>query len=188
MRNAMSLAIVAGCACSAIVLVGAQGRGQQSSGLPEGPGRELVQNTCSKCHGVNMIAGSWGNTDAGWRELFSSMVTLPKAEADSVAAYLARNFPPKPAPEAVIVPGFANVTFKEWVVPTLGSRPHDPLAAADGSLWWTGQFADRLGRLDPSSGEMKEFPVARPRSGWTRTRSGLTRSNTARPLSCMTKK
>jgi hypothetical protein len=29
--------------------------------------------------------------------------------------------------------GKASVTIKEWLVPTLGSRPHDPLAAADGS-------------------------------------------------------
>jgi virginiamycin B lyase len=55
--------------------------------------------------------------------------------------------------------------MKEWIVPSLGSRPHDPLAAADGSLWWTGQWANKLGRLDPKTGAMKEFPVpegARP--------------------------
>jgi virginiamycin B lyase len=50
-------------------------------------------------------------------------------------------------------------------VPSLGSRPHDPLAARDGSIWWTGMFANVLGRLDPKSGQMKEFPVERPRSG-----------------------
>lgn len=150
MRNAISFAVVAGLACSAIALAGAQGRGQPSAALPEGPGRELVQSTCSKCHGVNLITSSWGNTNTGWRELFSTMVALPKDQADAIAGYLTKNFPPRPAPEAVIVPGFASVTFKEWVVPTLGSRPHDPLAAADGSIWWTGQFADRLGGSSPN--------------------------------------
>ena len=142
-------AVVAGLACLALVGVGAQGRGQQQVAMPDGPGREMVQATCSKCHGLNLISGSWGNTDKGWHELFGSMVTLPKDQADTIAAYLAKNFPPKPAPEAVVIAGPATVSFKEWLVPTLGSRPHDPLAAADGSLWWTGQFADRLGRLDP---------------------------------------
>jgi virginiamycin B lyase len=93
------------------------------------------------------------------------MVTLPKEQADTIASYLAAHFPPKPAPEAVVIAGPARVTFKEWLVPTLGSRPHDPLAAADGSIWWTGQFANRLGRVDPASGQMKEFPLEKPRSG-----------------------
>ena len=30
------------------------------------------------------------------------------------------------------------VSFMEWTVPTKGSHPHDPLAAADGSIWYTG--------------------------------------------------
>jgi len=44
-------------------------------------------------------------------------------------------------------------------LPTPGSRPHDPLAMPDGTLWWSGQFANRLGRLDPKTGEMKEYPI-----------------------------
>ena len=58
-----------------------------------------------------------------------------------------------------------NVSFKEWIVPTLGSRPHDPLAARDGSIWWTGQWPDGLGRVDPKTGAMKEFPLKTPNSG-----------------------
>jgi virginiamycin B lyase len=166
MRNIVLLTVaVAGLGYPAYVGLGAQGRGGQSAPLPEGAGRELVQSTCSQCHGVNLISGSWGNTDAGWRELFGTMVTLPKEQADTIASYLAAHFPPKPAPEAVVIAGPARVTFKEWLVPTLGSRPHDPLAAADGSIWWTGQFANRLGRVDPASGQMKEFPLEKPRSG-----------------------
>ena len=93
------------------------------------------------------------------------MVALPRDQAATITGYLARNFPVKPAPEAVVIPGTAKVTIREWVVPTLGSRPHDPLAAADGSLWWTGQFASRLGRLDPKTGAMKEYPLKTADSG-----------------------
>jgi streptogramin lyase len=42
----------------------------------------------------------------------------------------------------------ANVTITEWDTPTKDSHPHDPLAAADGSLWYTAQYANKLGRLD----------------------------------------
>jgi virginiamycin B lyase len=157
------LAAVAG--ATATVSIRAQGRGQQSAQLPAGAGSDLVQNRCSSCHGLNLITGSLGNTEAGWRELFGSMVALPKAEADTAATYLASHFPPKPAPEAVVIAGPARVSFKEWVVPTLGSRPHDPLAARDGSIWWSGMFANALGRLDPATGQMKEFKVPRAGSG-----------------------
>ena len=129
--------------------------------MPDGPGREMVQATCSKCHGLNLISGSWGNTDEGWHELFGSMVTLPKDQADTIAAYLATNFPPKPAPEAVVIAGPATVSFKEWLVPTLGSRPHDPLAAADGSLWWTGQFARQARPARSGVGRDEGVPAAK---------------------------
>src|SRR5262245_49634480 len=56
---------------------GAQGRGQQVT-LPDGPGKEMVQATCTKCHGLNMITGSWGNDKAGWEALFGTMVAVPK--------------------------------------------------------------------------------------------------------------
>ena len=143
----------------------AQGQRGQQVQLPDGNGKELVQTACSKCHALNMITNSWGNTREGWQTLFSSMVELPKDQAALASEYLATHFPVKPAPEAVVIPGSARVSFKEWLVPTLGSRPHDPLAASDGSVWWTGQFASRLGRVDPKTGAMKEFPLKTPDSG-----------------------
>jgi virginiamycin B lyase len=145
--------------------IGAQGRGQPAVQLPDGAGKDLVSASCTSCHGLNLITNSWGNTRQGWQSLFSSMVSLPAKDADAIAGYLAAHFPVKPAPEAVVIAGPARVSFKEWVVPSLGSRPHDPLAAADGSIWWTGMFSNVLGRVDPVSGQMKEFPVTTPKSG-----------------------
>jgi virginiamycin B lyase len=136
-----------------------QGQRGPAVQLPDGPGRDVVQTTCATCHGLNLIAGSWGYSREGWSGLIDSMVKLPPDQAPAVLDYLARHFPVKPAPEAVVIPGPARASIKEWVVPTLGSRPHDPHPAKDGSIWWTGQFASRLGRLDPRSGAMKEFPL-----------------------------
>jgi len=64
-----------------------------------------------------------------------------------------------------VVPGTARVQFKEWVVPSLGSRPHDPLAASDGSVWWTGMWANAVGRVDPKTGELKEYKLKTANSG-----------------------
>ena len=132
--------------------------------LPAGAGEELVQAHCTSCHRLNLIANSWGHTREGWEDLFSSMVDLPRDQADVVAGYLATHFPVQPAPEAVVIPGHSSVSIHEWILPSLGSRPHDPLAATDGSVWWTGQWSSVLGRLDPATGVMKEHPLP-PNSG-----------------------
>ncbi|MGB8583053.1 MAG: hypothetical protein WCD47_19705 [Candidatus Sulfotelmatobacter sp.] len=58
-----------------------------------------------------------------------------------------------------------DVKIKEYDVPTARSRPHDPALAPDGSLWYTGQGANKLGRLDPKNGAFKEFPLKTPNSG-----------------------
>lgn len=58
-----------------------------------------------------------------------------------------------------------NVAIREYSVPTANSRPHDPAVAPDGSLWFTGQAANKLGRLDVKTGAFKEYPLKTPNSG-----------------------
>ena len=83
----------------------------------------------------------------------------------TLAAYLAENFPEKSKPQGVIVPGPAHVSFKEWTTPTPGSRPHDPLATLDGTIWYTGQMANLLGHIDPTTGRIDEYLLNTPMSG-----------------------
>ena len=61
--------------------------------------------------------------------------------------------------------GTLKVQIKEYEVPTANSRPHDPALAPDGSLWYTGQGANKLGRLDPKTGEFREYPLKTSGSG-----------------------
>jgi virginiamycin B lyase len=58
-----------------------------------------------------------------------------------------------------------KVTIKEWAVPTKGAHPHDPAVGADGALWFTEQMANKIGRLDPKTGEFKEYPLKVTNSG-----------------------
>ena len=58
-----------------------------------------------------------------------------------------------------------NVQINEYEVPTAKSRPHDPALAPDGSLWYTGQGANKLGRLDPKTRQFKEYPLKTAGSG-----------------------
>jgi virginiamycin B lyase len=59
----------------------------------------------------------------------------------------------------------APVTIREWEVPTPHSRPHDPAVAPDGSLWYTGQMANELGRFDPKNEKFTKYPLKTPESG-----------------------
>src|SRR5207248_10545344 len=102
-----------------------QGRGRPAA-LPDGPGKDLVQMQCTKCHALGLIANAGGNTRQEWTDLFGTMVKLSNDQRDLVAEYLAKNFPPQPRPKPVVVPGPMSVPFKEWTVPSLGSRPHAP--------------------------------------------------------------
>lgn len=61
--------------------------------------------------------------------------------------------------------GTLKVAIKEYDVPTPHARPHDPTVAPDGALWVTEQMANKLGRLDPSTGKFKEYPLKTPDSG-----------------------
>jgi virginiamycin B lyase len=147
---------------AALVLVAQRGGQVQ---LPEGPGREMVQASCAGCHGLNQVTNAAGYNKEGWAALVSTMVALPKDQADTINGYLATHFPEKPGRRPTLVPGDATIKITEWIAPTLGQRSRDPIEAPDGSIWWTGMYASLVGRLDPKTGEMKEFPLpttARP--------------------------
>jgi virginiamycin B lyase len=139
----------------------------EAAALPAGPGKEVVQAACAQCHGLQQLSG--GHDAGQWQLTLDRMISagakVPPAEVATVAAYLAKNFPEKPLPPAIVIPGPANVVFHEWTAPTRGSRPHDPFAAADGSLWYSGMYANVLGRVDVKTGAIKEFPVKIPGSG-----------------------
>jgi virginiamycin B lyase len=163
----LQLSMVAGVACAVLPLAG-QGRGGRGGApvnLPEGPGKQVVETHCQTCHTLNNIVNSGGYSRDGWITLTKTMIALPDDQRATVAEYLASHFPEQPRPAAVIVPGPVKVTFKEWLLPTLGSRPHDPLSMPDGTLWYTGQFANRMGRVNTKTGEFKEYPIPVEASG-----------------------
>ena len=62
--------------------------------------------------------------------------------------------------------GVVDVTIQEWEVPTANSRPHDPAVGQDGSLWYTGQLANKIGHLvDENTGAIEEYPLDIGNSG-----------------------
>jgi virginiamycin B lyase len=155
-----SIAALAGALACVLVPVTAAAQ-SEASGLPDGAGKELVEAVCTACHQTNQITRSSGYTGAGWQELIGTMIDLsgsPK-ERDTITRYLATHFPPSTRRAPRLMQGDAEIAFKEWQVPTLGQRSRDPIEAADGSIWWAGQWGNLVGRIDPATGEMAEYPL-----------------------------
>jgi virginiamycin B lyase len=137
--------------------------------MPAGDAKDLVESTCSVCHSLTNITKSQGHTPEEWKTTVSMMrnvgAAIPDDKVEMVTNYLIKNFPEKPGPAPAAIPGNVEVSFKEWKLPTPGTRPHDPLAAPDGTIWFTGHMANLLGHIDPKTGEIKEYRTGKPMSG-----------------------
>ena len=153
--SAASIASWAFAASCLLVPIAAKGQ----SALPDGPDRAMVEGICTGCHQANQITRSAGYTRPEWDALTASMIDLSASPEvhEAVLDYLAAAFPPNDRRAPTLVDGPLEVTFTEWVVPTLGQRSRDPVEAGDGAIWWAGQWANLVGRLDPATGAMQEF-------------------------------
>jgi virginiamycin B lyase len=136
--------------------------------LPAGAGREIVLSKCAACHELGRVLRSGYSAQEWWTvvHMMNNVgAQVPDDELPILVKYLAENFPEKPRPQGQAIAGPTQVAFKERALPTPGSRPHDPLATLDGSIWYTGQMANALGRVDPANGHISEFHLDTPMSG-----------------------
>jgi virginiamycin B lyase len=143
--------------------------GREAIQLPEGDAKPIVQSACAACHSLGNITNSLGHSPAEWKTTVAMMLNVgaavPPDKVEMVTNYLIKNFPEKPAPQPVLITGNVEVSFQEWKLPTPGTRPHDPLAAPDGTIWFTGHMANLLGHIDPKTGDIKEYRTDTPMSG-----------------------
>ena len=127
--------------------------------MPDGKAKPLVEGMCASCHALQLIHNSSGYT----RELEGAGRhhdrPLPRPQQQNeITEYLAANFPSNNRRVPKVVPGDFQVTFKEWVMPQLGQRTRDPMQAADGSIWYAGQYGNLIGRLEPKTGRVNKMP------------------------------
>ncbi len=68
----------------------------QAQDLPAGKGKELVENTCGSCHGLDVVVAQHATKD-GWASIVDYMVsrgaTGTPDEIKTIVEYLAKNFP-----------------------------------------------------------------------------------------------
>jgi len=144
--------------------LGAWGQGT----LPPGEGKEILETRCTLCHNVER-ASTRKFAHEDWQDTVNRMIgygaPVNNQQIAILVDYLASNFAGDPLPAGTVVPGGVEVTIKEWALPTRGSLPHDPLVAPDGSVWYSGQVANLIGRFDPKTGQFKEYRMKTPNSG-----------------------
>src|SRR5438876_2679564 len=61
----------------------------------------------------------------------------------------------------------AAYSVREYLLPHKNpdAFAHDPAVGADGIVWFADQHGSYIGRLDPETGDVKEFPTPTPNSG-----------------------
>jgi len=68
----------------------------QAQDLPAGKGKDLVENSCGSCHGLDVIVAQHATRD-GWASIVDYMVsrgaTGTPEEITTIVDYLAKNFP-----------------------------------------------------------------------------------------------
>ena len=161
MSKPLTASAVAAVLAAASIAAHAQMQGKPP--MPDGRGKQLVEALCSSCHALQLIQNSSGYTRDQWRELTSYMVNMSgsPAQMNEVLDYLAKNYPPGDTNRraAKVVPGKLQLTWKEYVMTKLGQRTRDPIQAADGSIWYAGQFGNIIGRYDPKTGQTREYDL-----------------------------
>ncbi len=153
--------------------------------LPNHPGKAMLFGLCMACHGFQSRMASVSRDEDGWRDRVNYMrkdmgffVSDPRfgltdEKADEVVQYLASMFSedsilPKSPTE---MPGYKNVVrgfgddaskivYVEYEMPGGNRMPWSAKPAADGKFWipYYGK-ANKIGRLDPATGHVDEFPV-----------------------------
>ena len=89
----MTTAIVFAAAIGSAVL-GAQGSTDPSK-LPDGPGKMILQSSCTVCHGLDLLSG---RDEAAWKDTVDRMIAMgavvPDDQVKVLVDYLVKNFPP----------------------------------------------------------------------------------------------
>ena len=167
------------------VLRPVQGNGQVvllSEMLPPGPGQRYLREVCVGCHAPDFF-GARQYPEAAWGAFADMMVKTGRArpfsspqEREELVQYLGKNFGPEsprrsvkydhemPLDEA----NLAKAMYVEYYLkpnddPKLKRRGQDPHFDQQGNVWVTDRnVPNRLARLDPRTGEWKDWLMPHP--------------------------
>src|SRR5215475_6248712 len=132
--------------------------------FPDGPGKEVFVAACGGCHEIGRARV--GYTPEGWRTVMQMMknvaAPVPADKWDVLTEYLIKSFPERPRPAAAKVDDPKTEQFKEFALKTPRTGPHGLAEDRDGNIWFTGNSAGLIGKLDPKTGDVTEYKMPDP--------------------------
>jgi len=144
---------------------------KDESGLPEGPGRQLVAERCVSCHDLQRVVvkrsdrDDWNHTVGRMRTRMTvaSIPDLTPAETTAVVNYLSEKFPlmqPYDAnsrmPRTVLTGKAVNYRAVQYELVNNHAEPHDVAVDPNGNPW-VAERAGKLGRLDAKTLQFVEI-------------------------------
>ena len=150
--------------------------------LPSGKGKDLLMSNCFECHHFQSRMATTPRDEAGWRARINYMRetegyrrevnSLNDQQFDEIVAYLTKYFGPNSnLPSPADLPGYKEtvrtfpdeamkIVYVDYEMPGPNRYPFSAAPAKDGYFWipYFGR-ANQIGRLDPATGEVQEFPV-----------------------------
>jgi mono/diheme cytochrome c family protein len=95
------------------------GAAARAQGFPDGPGKAIVQEACTVCHGSDLIANA-RRSKSDWTDTVEDMVSrgapLKEGEREIVIEYLAANFGPEKAEVRGVKPAVVASAKKKLLV------------------------------------------------------------------------
>ncbi len=155
---------------------------QGSQLMPDGKGKDILFGPCGRCHGFQTRMANAARDLDGWKDRVAYMRDvehyflsrqITDEKADDVANYMNIVFgiDSTLAKSPAEVPGYKdlvhnfsdeamNIVYVEYDLPGPSRMPWSGAPDKDGYVWipYYGP-ANRIGRLDPKTGEVKEFRV-----------------------------
>ncbi len=148
---------------------------------PPAKGKDLIFRNCSTCHGFQSRMAAVTRDADGWKDrvafmrttMHFSLASMTDQDASDVASYLTSLF----GPDSVLpkspadMPGYQdtvrpfsseslNIVYVEYEMPAPNRMPFSAAPDKDGYLWIPDfGLANMITRLDPKTGEMRDFPV-----------------------------
>ena len=148
---------------------------------PPAKGKDLIVQNCSICHGFQSRMAAVTRDAEGWKDrveymrsaMHFSLYHITDQEADDISSYLTSLFGPDSvlpkSPEDMpkykdtlrpYTSDSMNIVYVEYNMPGPSRMPFSAAPDKDGYLWIPNfGVANKISRLDPKTGEMKDFSV-----------------------------
>ncbi len=141
------------------------------TGLPEGPGRQLIAERCVSCHDLQRVlvkrsdADDWNHTVGRMRTrmMVAKIPDLTADETKQVVNYLAEKFPliqpydpNSRLPHATLTGKAVNYRAVQYELVNHHAEPHDVAVDPKGNPW-VAERAGKLGHLDAKTLEFTEI-------------------------------